>query len=502
MHKTILILTIFLGVGLQSATGQQLPVYSQFFFNPYLYNPSYAGIDHRLTVMLTHRQQWVGIEGAPVTTNFSIHSPITNGLSLGASFTSDEASVFTNTIGMLSVGYAIAFSKEQSLRFGLSGGLGSNRIDFNQLGGFPGGSPDENLESSNYAVANFGFSYHYNHFSLGVSLPQLIQTDLSNVESFQSPEFTPFDNMLINLHYLYTLPNEDFSIEPYLIYHYEKNNDSFLEAMALLHIKHKMWVGGSYRLGYGPTAFLGFHLGDKLYLGYAHEIANTVVDQIGQGTHEIQLKLHFGKTYGGRKTHHSKRHHEYMAKLAAIRASRRAKRDSAYAANPKNNPSLNNPVDQRVINQSTDTEHRARLEITSDDDVDNRPPDYDPNAVVDTEVTETAAPVEEKPIEEYLIDIEHNDELVKVSRGDHMFELGSGYYVVVAAFDEFRHAESYDDVLYEHGITDVKFGFITEKQHWYVYVHNHDNEAGARTDLEALKKNTNIENPWILHVVE
>ena len=504
MRRTLAILVILYFVGAGFVKGQQLPVYSQFFFNPYLYNPSYAGTDHRLTVMFTHRQQWIGIEGAPVTSNFSIHSPLGGAVSLGASVTQDETGVFKNTTGLLSFAYTLSMSHEQTLRFGLSGGYGSNQIDFSSIGNIPLGA-GEALETSSYFAGNFGMSYHYNHFTFGAALPQLISNDLSNPTASQDVEFTPFDNVLVNMHYLYVFPNEDYSFEPYLVYHYEKDNISFLELMGLFHIQHKVWIGGSYRLGYGPSAFLGFHLGDQLYLGYAHEIATTVVDQIGQGTHEVQLKLHFGKTYGGRTTHHSKRQKEYMAKLAAIRAARRAERDSLVAQAQRER--VTEDVDQRLINQSGDVDHKARLDINSDREVDNRPPDYNPDAAVDTEVQPNdegtgVGSEEERPIQEYLIKIEHNDQPVVVQRGDHMFELSGGYFVVVAAFDEFRHAESYDDVLYEHGITDVKFGFVTEKEHWYVYVHHHDNLAAAQRDLATLKANPNVKDPWILHVQE
>lgn len=504
MRRTLTILVILYFVGAGFVKGQQLPVYSQFFFNPYLYNPSYAGTDHRLTVMFTHRQQWIGIEGAPVTSNVSIHSPLGGAVSLGASITQDETGIFKNTTGLLSFAYTLSMSHEQTLRFGLSGGLGSNTIDFNSIGSPPLGTLSA-LETSNYFAANFGLSYHYNHLTIGAALPQLISNDLSNPIETQDINFTPFDNILVNLHYLIVFENDDYSFEPYLVYHYEKNNAQFIELMGLFHIQHKVWLGGSYRLGYGPSAFLGFHLGDQLYLGYAHELGTTVVDQIGQGTHEVQLKLHFGKTYGGRKTHHSKRQREYMAKLAAIRAARRAQRDSLQAQTQRDRVAAD--VDQRIINQSGDVEHKARLNINSENEVDNRPPDYNPDGPVDTEIASKDDDSEleggeDRPIQEYLITIDHNDETVVVQRGDHMFELQGGYFVVVAAFDEFRHAESYDDVLYEHGISDVKFGYVTQKEHWYVYVHHHDTLEEARRDLGVLKANPNIADPWILHVQE
>jgi hypothetical protein len=39
-------------------------------------NPAYAGSRETLTAFLLHRNQWVGLEGAPVTNNFTVNTPI------------------------------------------------------------------------------------------------------------------------------------------------------------------------------------------------------------------------------------------------------------------------------------------------------------------------------------------------------------------------------------------------------------------------------------------
>ena len=46
---------------------QHTPLTSQYLFNGLVINPAYAGSRDALTGNLTHRQQWVGFEGAPIT---------------------------------------------------------------------------------------------------------------------------------------------------------------------------------------------------------------------------------------------------------------------------------------------------------------------------------------------------------------------------------------------------------------------------------------------------
>jgi type IX secretion system PorP/SprF family membrane protein len=55
---------------------QQLPHYTQYVLNGYILNPALAGIENYTDVKLSHRHQWVGIEGAPITTYATIHAPL------------------------------------------------------------------------------------------------------------------------------------------------------------------------------------------------------------------------------------------------------------------------------------------------------------------------------------------------------------------------------------------------------------------------------------------
>src|SRR4028119_333752 len=55
---------------------QQLPHYTQYILNNFIINPAVAGIENYTDVKISHRHQWVGIDGAPVTTYLTIHGPL------------------------------------------------------------------------------------------------------------------------------------------------------------------------------------------------------------------------------------------------------------------------------------------------------------------------------------------------------------------------------------------------------------------------------------------
>ena len=94
---TILIVTL----SSVSIIGQDIPIFTHYYANPYIYNPAYAGIEGRPTVSLTHRQQWIGIEDAPITSNLTFHMPVVGGFSMGLNVTQDKFGIFKSSGALL-----------------------------------------------------------------------------------------------------------------------------------------------------------------------------------------------------------------------------------------------------------------------------------------------------------------------------------------------------------------------------------------------------------------
>src|SRR5690349_624670 len=74
MKKISFWLVCMLFIGTLSA--QQLPHYTQYVLNQYILNPAITGIENYTDVKFSHRHQWVGIEGSPVTSYFTLHTSL------------------------------------------------------------------------------------------------------------------------------------------------------------------------------------------------------------------------------------------------------------------------------------------------------------------------------------------------------------------------------------------------------------------------------------------
>ena len=74
--KKIFYITVVACITGFAAFGQAKPFYTQYVLNNYILNPAITGIENYTDVKLSYRNQWAGINGAPVTAYFSIHGPL------------------------------------------------------------------------------------------------------------------------------------------------------------------------------------------------------------------------------------------------------------------------------------------------------------------------------------------------------------------------------------------------------------------------------------------
>src|SRR3954471_12092371 len=107
---------IFLWIVNIPAEAQDIANFTQFFFNPYSINPSYAGIDGKASATLSYRKQWATIDGGPTVVNLSFHAPATKRLSYGFNILQDNRGLLSNTGLLLTLGYNVSLAEHSFLR--------------------------------------------------------------------------------------------------------------------------------------------------------------------------------------------------------------------------------------------------------------------------------------------------------------------------------------------------------------------------------------------------
>lgn len=274
--------------------GQHLPsVYNQFFMNPYIYNPAYAGVEGHSVVFFMYKQQMSAIDGGPEFLHTNFHIPLKGGLAFGAMAFSESLGVLRTTGGKVTAGYLVSVDREHFFRFGMSLGAGNNTINFSEFDS-PGDPAFNNYsENSTFLIGDIGATYHFGHFNVGLSLPSLFGYDLASPEGIGTTSFAPHDNIFLKANYRGHL-SDDIAIEPHLLYRYNRVLPDQFEVAVIAHIYHLVWVGGSYRQNSGPIILLGTKVKEKFGIGYSFEMGNLqFASQVGF-THEIHIGVHFG----------------------------------------------------------------------------------------------------------------------------------------------------------------------------------------------------------------
>jgi type IX secretion system PorP/SprF family membrane protein len=163
---------------------QQDPMFTKYMFNSLAFNPAYAGAKDHLSATLIHRDQWWGINGAPKTQSFTIHTPLeSDRVGLGLSVTNDKIGPTNSMSAMASYAYRIKVG-EGKLCVGMQAGILNWRADFNKLKLENGTDMSfMNDMTPSMWLPNFGAGVHYylpNKFYVGIASPNIIEHDYNS----------------------------------------------------------------------------------------------------------------------------------------------------------------------------------------------------------------------------------------------------------------------------------------------------------------------------------
>lgn len=289
--KVILVGAFILSSLLSKA--QQPQVYNQFFMNPYMYNPAYAGVEGHAAIFVMYRDQWTNVDGAPQISHVSFHVPLQGGLAVGGAAFNITQGLLTTSAVKASTSYLINIDRTHFLRFGMSLGAGINSVNITDFDS-PGDPAFENfLDQSTFFIGDFGVAYHFGHFNVGISLPNLFNYNPITQKEVADIKFTPTDNILFKMNYRGHV-SDDFAFEPHVIYRYSSVIPHQFEGVMIAHLYHIVWVGASYRQDAGIIGLAGAKVKEKFAIGFAYELGNSdISSQLGP-TLEVNLGYHLG----------------------------------------------------------------------------------------------------------------------------------------------------------------------------------------------------------------
>lgn len=301
--KRVLNAFLFFFLLSRSAFSQQDPLTSHYMFNTLTYNPGFAGTSGMICATALNRQQWIGFEGAPSTTLFTVNaavSPFKTPSGIGLVIESDNVG-FDRDISLSGIYSYLLDIGTGKMGIGLSLGMLNKTLDPSwQIPSGDGFTPPDQdplipsgKESYVAFDAGLGVYYTTDRYYASVSVTHINQPKIKFTKG------TPY----VSRHYYLTagyniqLPNPSLELLP-SVFVFSDGKVAQVSVSSLLRYNKKVWGGVSYRAGDALTGLVGFELYNGLRIGYAYDFPVSDIRKNSSGSHEFVVNYCFDISLG------------------------------------------------------------------------------------------------------------------------------------------------------------------------------------------------------------
>lgn len=281
------------------AKAQYDPMFSQYMNNEMFINPAYAGSRDYISTFALYRNQWVGIDGAPITQTFTVHAPLkTKKIGLGLSFMNEEIGVTKKFSVLGTYAYRLPVSEDGILSFGLQGGLTSLQENLSKLSPVDGVNIDPlfmmDTPTKIAPKAGFGLYYTKPNYYVGWSIPRLIESSIDPTNNFEVNNEVNLENWhnFITLGYIFPV-SDNIKLKPTImtkaVYGAPVEWDLNINAL----INELIWIGASYRTGDAIALISTLNVTPQFRVGYSYDYTLTEIGDHTSGSHEISIGYDF-----------------------------------------------------------------------------------------------------------------------------------------------------------------------------------------------------------------
>lgn len=295
MKIRVLILVVFSLVLPREINAQQMPIYTNYLFNAYAFNPAVAGSTPFVSAMMNYRDQWVGFDGAPRTFMASMYGPFKKSkkVALGGMISTDITGLLQRTSVYFTYAYHVQLNSKWKLGLGLSGGAMQYRVSLYNAKLYD--KEDQvlngNLLTSGVFDANAGLYLYSSKFFFGLSGYQMANNSINipGSESNLSPQFYAMSGYTFKI-------NKNFDLQPSCLLKYNSPVPLQPEFSLRAIYKKLFWIGGSMRMNEAFCFMLGCVCYERFNIAYAYDFPYMGLMKYNTGSHEIMLRYNFVKT--------------------------------------------------------------------------------------------------------------------------------------------------------------------------------------------------------------
>lgn len=293
--KFFLMMCLLVQWGPMPLLAQQDPIYGQYIFNSTVLNPAQAGVFEQSQWGVVYRNQWAGIDGAPITKSFFTNFRMKRKLGGAVAVYQDEIGPINDVTLQGDIAYPVRLNEQWTLSGGLRA-MGSRiTANFSELQNIQPGDPNfnQNLSSGIFFNMGLGLLIFSDRAFVGASIPKAIS------RTFEGQELT---NSKLKQHiFLYgglQLPmKNDWVFTPSLMARFVANSPFQMDVNALFKYKNTIDMGVMMRSADAAGVLFGVYMNEKWYLGYQYEYPLQDIQQVTRQTHEIALRFLWDSKY-------------------------------------------------------------------------------------------------------------------------------------------------------------------------------------------------------------
>jgi len=445
--------------------GQDQPLYNQFYFNPYLYNPSYL-IDEGFEANVAYRRQWINVAGAPEIGSINLQYSPKSRLAFGLSVQSESAVALVTNTAYFTTGYTIPIGGNQSIKIGLSIGALQNTLDFDEIARssdpsiFADPAIANAVDNTYYFASQLGINYQNDRLKIGFAFPKFFDNTAISNERINEPSFDQLQQFIASLSYDFAL-GQDMSFLPLLLYRHINSQQYQAEVTGIFKYKEVLWAGGGYRYEGGIIGHIGLRLTKNIMLNYSYEVPAIETRNVLGTSHEISIKLRFNK-----------RRNE----AERIIAEDEAEKDAEILQK------------EEIVMVEDTAANKAEVAITEE-------PEPQPEVIIATET------VPEEPIEEVQPAEKEQPAAREVSENAADNGLSPGIYLISGVFSREANAQRAIDQNMKFNMPS-DYALNKNTGLYYVYLLKTQNRSEALKMYYAVRRMNQLDyaNAWILNV--
>jgi type IX secretion system PorP/SprF family membrane protein len=272
------------------AWAQQLARQTQFVQNPFLVNPAFAGTELGTFGSLSHREQWVGFQGAPSTSSVTVTSSLPNRFGVGISVERDDQGGAYRRTGIELAGtYTIDLNNEDAVAFGI-GLMGRNsRFDGSDLNLWQPDDPAITgaVESSFAFDSRFGLMVFGQYYQFGLAVSNLLQSPFGLESEPTDERNRGIRHYALTGRYDYTM-DAQWVLQPAVMMRFTEITPIQLDLNVRALYQNRYWGGLGFRQGDALVLMAGAAFQD-IQVGYSYDAGTGVIGNLSPSTHEITV---------------------------------------------------------------------------------------------------------------------------------------------------------------------------------------------------------------------